>query len=91
MFGLFLFVSLQRKRYEARLHLGRSTLPLAAAGTQELSLWDYMRERKLSQALRCSVENFGELDYIDGRADGAVRHVRIFPLYAIRVFIMSSV
>ena len=62
------------------------------------SLWDYMRERKLSQAIRCSLENFGEFDYVDARsvtkedacqgkkADSAVRHVRIFPLYAIRVF-----
>ena len=54
------------------------------------SLWDYMRERKLSQAIRCSLENFGEFDYIDNRADGAVRHVRIFPLYAIRVFLKYS-
>ena len=51
------------------------------------SLWDYMRERKLSQAIRCSLENFGEFDFIDSRADGAVRHVRIFPLYAIRLFL----
>ena len=52
------------------------------------SLWDYMRERKLSQAIRCSLENFGEFDYIDDRADGAVRHIRIFPLYAIRAFVV---
>ena len=50
------------------------------------SLWDYMRERKLSQAIRCSLENFGEFDYTDDKADGAVRHVRIIPLYAIRTF-----
>ena len=80
------------------------------------SLWAYMRERKLTQAIRCSLENFGEFDYIDdrsatkedacqskngaqeacldsaeheqtrlnGKADESVRHVRIFPLYAIR-------
>ena len=42
-----------------------------------------MRERKLSQAIRCSLENFGEFDYIDDKAGNAVRHVRIFPLYAI--------
>ena len=47
------------------------------------SLWGYMRERKLSQAIRCSLENFGEFDYIDDKAGNAVRHVRIFPLYAI--------
>ena len=50
------------------------------------SLWDYMRERKLSQAIRCSLENFGEFDYTDNQADGAIRHVRTFPLYAIHVF-----
>ena len=50
------------------------------------SLWDYMRERKLSQAIRYSLENFGEFDYTDNQADGAIRHVRIFPLYAIHVF-----
>ena len=50
------------------------------------SLWDYMRERKLSQAIRCSLENFGEFDDTDNQADGAIRHVRIFPLYAIHVF-----
>ena len=47
------------------------------------SLWDYMRERKLSQAVRCSLENFGKFDYIDNQADGAIRHIRILPLYAI--------
>ena len=36
--------------------------------------------------LRCSLENFGEFDYVDDKAEGAVRHVRIFPLYAINVF-----
>ena len=54
------------------------------------SLWDYMRERKLSQAIRCSLENFGEFDYVDDKAENAIRHVRIFPLYAIRVFLKST-
>ena len=53
------------------------------------SLWDYMREKKLSQAIRCSLENFGEFDYTDEKAEGAIRHVRIFPLYAIRIFYLS--
>ena len=48
------------------------------------SLWDYMRERSLSQAIRCSLENFGQFDYTDDKAAGAIRHVQIFPLYAIR-------
>jgi hypothetical protein len=80
---------------------GTNILPFEVkAGVQGgmKSLWDYMRERKLSRAIRCSLENFGEFDYIDDRsatkgdacqskkAEGAVRHVRIFPLYAINVF-----
>jgi len=48
------------------------------------SLWDFMRDKGLSQAIRCSLENFGEFDYIDEKAAGAIRHVRIFPLYAIQ-------
>ena len=47
------------------------------------SLWDFMRDKKLSQAIRCSLENFGKFDYIDSKADNAVRHVEIVPLYAI--------
>ena len=47
------------------------------------SLWDFMREKGLSQAIRCSLENFGEFDYIDEKSDNAIRHVNIFPLYAI--------
>ena len=47
------------------------------------SLWDFMRDKKLSQAIRCSLENFGKFDYIDPKADNAVRHVEIVPLYAI--------
>ena len=47
------------------------------------SLWDFMREKNLSRAVRCSLENFGEFDYEDSKADGAIRHVRIIPLYAL--------
>ena len=47
------------------------------------SLWDFMRDKKLSQAIRCSLEDFGHFDYIDSKADNAVRHVEIVPLYAI--------
>lgn len=50
------------------------------------SLWMFMREKHLSQAIRCSLENFGEFDYID-REDpndkNAVRHVTILPIYAL--------
>lgn len=47
------------------------------------SLWDFMREKKLHQAIRCSLENFGKFDYIDADAQGEVRHVDIIPLYAL--------
>ena len=47
------------------------------------SLWDFMREKKLTEAIRCSLENFGQFDYIDKKDDNAVRHVTIYPLYAI--------
>ena len=47
------------------------------------SLWDFMREKKLTEAIRCSLENFGQFDYIDEKDDNAVRHVTIYPLYAI--------
>ncbi len=47
------------------------------------SLWIFMREKNLFFAVRCSLENFGEFDYIDKLSDNAVRHVTICPLYAI--------
>ena len=55
------------------------------AGTQGgmKSLWIFMREKHLTEAVRCSLENFGLLEYIDKEDDNAVRHVRICPLYAI--------
>ena len=47
------------------------------------SLWIFLRERKLTNAIRCSLENFGAFDYQDPEISGAVRHVQICPLYAI--------
>ena len=47
------------------------------------SLWIFLRERKLTNAIRCSLENFGAFDYVDPEVTGAVRHVQICPLYAI--------
>ena len=47
------------------------------------SLWIFLRERKLTNAIRCSLENFGAFDYQDPEVSGAVRHVLICPLYAI--------
>lgn len=46
-------------------------------------LFLYFYDKKLSQAVRCSLENFGQFDYVDPKADNAVRHVTIVPLYAI--------
>ena len=46
------------------------------------SLWNFMRDKCLSEAVRSSLENFGQFDYIDKEADNAVRHVTICPLYA---------
>ena len=54
------------------------------------SLWDFMREKKLEQAIRCSLENFGKFDYIDAEAEGAVRHVEVYPLYALSQFVMGE-
>ena len=51
------------------------------------SLWDFMREKKLDHAVRCSLENFGEFDYIDAEDESTVRHVDICPLYALSLFI----
>lgn len=38
------------------------------------------------QAIRCSLENFGQVDYIDPKSENAVRHVTIVPLYAVATF-----
>lgn len=47
------------------------------------SLWEFMRDKKLSQAIRCSLENFGSFDYVDEKDNKSVRHVTICPLYAV--------
>ena len=54
------------------------------------SLWDFMREKKLDQAVRCSLENFGKFDYIDAEAESAIRHVEVYPLYALSQFVMGE-
>ena len=45
------------------------------------SLWQFMREKKLTSAIRCSLETFGEVSYTDSET-GDIRKVRICPLYA---------
>ncbi|MGM9694736.1 MAG: ATP-binding protein, partial [Alloprevotella sp.] len=47
------------------------------------SLWMFMREKHLQNAVRCSLENFGTFDYVDKEDDFAVRHVQLCPLYAL--------
>ena len=55
------------------------------AGTQGgmKSLWIFMRDKHLNNAVRCSLENFGAFDYIDHDDDNTIRHVDICPLYAL--------
>ena len=65
---------------------GSKVLPIEVkSGTQGgmKSLWMFMREKHLVEAVRCSLENFGEFTYVDADDAGAVRHVRICPLYAL--------
>ena len=47
------------------------------------SLWDFMRDKNLTQAVRCSLENFGQFDYVDSKNGNTIRHVTIIPLYAV--------
>lgn len=46
------------------------------------SLWLFMNEKHLDNALRCSMENYGSFEYQDVKDNNAVRHVQICPLYA---------
>mgnify|MGYP000581705657 FL=1 len=47
------------------------------------SLWQFMREKRLTEAIRCSFENFGEFTYTDPQAVNSERHITIIPLYAL--------
>lgn len=44
------------------------------------SLWLFMRKKGLHNAIRTSLENFGEFEYADNEVHDAVRHVDIVPL-----------
>ncbi len=50
------------------------------------SLWAFMREKGLTEATRCSLENFGEFTYEDTSDAPASRHVTIVPIYALSQF-----
>ena len=47
------------------------------------SLWIFLRMHGMRNALRTSLENFGQFDYYDSKDNDAQRHVDIIPLYAI--------
>ncbi len=47
------------------------------------SLWLFMRKKGLHRAIRTSLENFGEFEYIDKESQDAIRHVEVIPLYAL--------
>lgn len=47
------------------------------------SLWLFMREKQINLGVRCSLENFGELEYVDSLDNDAVRKVTICPVFAI--------
>ena len=47
------------------------------------SLWLFMRKKGLFNAVRTSLENFGEFEYIDKEDNNSHRHVNVIPLYAL--------
>jgi hypothetical protein len=47
------------------------------------SLYEFMRQKNLTDAVRCSLENLSEIKYRDSKDNGALRQVKIIPLYAI--------
>ncbi|WP_373174270.1 hypothetical protein [Prevotella merdae] len=54
------------------------------------SLWSFMREKHITEAVRCSLENFGDFSYTDKEDADTVRHVNVFPLYAVSQIIRST-
>jgi predicted AAA+ superfamily ATPase len=47
------------------------------------SMYEFMHQKHLAEAIRSSLENFSELEHIDKNDQDAVRHVQIVPLFAI--------
>lgn len=47
------------------------------------SLYEFMRQKRLTDAVRCSLENFSAIEHCDKKDNGAVRHVQILPLFAV--------
>lgn len=54
------------------------------------SLWIFMRQHNLHEAMRCSLEPFGEFVYYDSKDNDSQRHVEIIPLYAISNIHLSA-
>lgn len=64
----------------------RNVLPIeckAGVSGKMKSLRLFMRNKHLTHALRCSLENFGKIDAVDSADHDAPRHISIVPLYAI--------
>lgn len=47
------------------------------------SLWSFMREKHLTEAIRCSLENFGSFSHTDKEDGDTARNVSVIPLYAV--------
>ena len=47
------------------------------------SLYEFMRQKHLTHAVRCSLGNFDTIEQCDKKDHDAIRHVRILPLFAI--------
>ncbi len=62
------------------------------AGTQGgmKSLWSFMREKHLTHALRCSLENFGTVTFVDKEEGDALRQVEILPIYALSLWLRGD-
>ena len=63
-----------------------TVLPIEVkAGTQGAmqSLYFFMREKHLKEAVRTSLENFAAFDYVDPKDSNAIRHIEVYPLYAL--------
>lgn len=80
----------QEKKSQAEVdyviaHEGKVLAVEVKASTQGSmqSLWIFLRSHSLYNAVRTSLENFGQLYYYDKSADDTERHVEIIPLYAI--------
>lgn len=66
--------------------LSEKVLPIeckAGVSGKMKSLYEFMRQKHLTDAVRCTLENFAKLENIDKKDNNAVRHVQILPLFAI--------